>query len=65
MKRSDKQLLDGLQTLTKGHGKGWILRDSGTRSGMHLHETSQEGTSISVRKAINIYLDERLNIASL
>lgn len=59
MKRSDKQLLDALQLMTKGYGKGWILRDSTSGRGIRLHETSQEEGEPDVREAINKYLDNR------
>ncbi len=58
MKRSDKQLLDALQALTKGYGKGWILRNSLVERGMRLHETNMENATPDVREAINNYLNE-------
>ncbi len=57
MKRSDTQLLDALQYLTKGYGVGWVLRDSTTERGMRLHETSRKEGKSNVRDAINKYLD--------
>lgn len=56
--RTDKQRIDALQGLTKGYGKGWILRDSLVERGMRLYETSQEGADPDIRKAIDKYLDE-------
>ena len=51
----DKKRLDKLQFLTKGHGNGWILRDSSTGRGMRLHETQLEGAVPDVREAIDNY----------
>jgi hypothetical protein len=52
---SDTARLDKLQFLTKGHGNGWILRDSTTDRGMRLHETQLEGAVPDVREAIDNY----------
>jgi hypothetical protein len=49
---SDTQLLDWLQSQTKGYGKGWICRDSFTGRGMRLHETNMEEANPSIRQAI-------------
>lgn len=37
---TDTELLDWLQSQTRGYGKGWICRLSSTGRGMRLHETS-------------------------
>ena len=60
MKRSDKQLLDSLQDLTKDYGTGWVLRDSTNGRGMRLHETTYNEGVPDVRGAINKYLDKFL-----
>ena len=49
---TDTDVLDYLQGLTVGYGKGWILRPSVHGRGMRLHETSQEGATQDVRVAI-------------
>lgn len=49
---TDTQLLDWLQKQTKGYGIGWIVRNSCCGRGMRLHETSQEGAMLTIRKAI-------------
>lgn len=49
----DTSRLDYLQSLTKGYGRGWLLRESTTGRGMRLHETSSEMAAISVRAAID------------
>lgn len=51
----DKKRLDKLQSLTKGHGNGWVLRDSSTGRGMRLHETELEDATPNVREAIDNY----------
>lgn len=53
--RKDAERLDKLQSLTRGYGRGWLLRDSTSGRGMRLHETSQDGTSPTVREAIDAY----------
>lgn len=54
--RVDAERLDWLQSQTHGYGTGWICRDSTTGRGMRLHETSQPGTSPTVREAIDAAL---------
>ena len=51
----DTKRIDKLQSLTKGYGKGWLLRESSTGRGMRLHETSQEGANPDIRNAIDNY----------
>lgn len=51
--RADTERINKLQSLTRGYGKGWILRDSNGGRGMRLHETSQAGASLTVRDAID------------
>jgi len=41
--KADTQRLDFLQSMTKGYGIGWVLRDSTSGRGMRLHETSGDG----------------------
>lgn len=55
--KTDTVRIDALQELTKGYGKGWILRESSTGRGMRLHETEAPGAYPSVRQAIDAYLD--------
>lgn len=50
----DTKRLDKLQSLTKGYGNGWILRESENR-GMRLHETSVNDALPNVRHAIDAY----------
>lgn len=56
MNKSDKELLDFLQK--KNNESSYtglcIFRMSSTGRGWRLHETSTQGASISVRKAISI-----------
>ncbi len=49
----DTKRLDKLQSLTKGYGNGWILRESFNGRGMRLHETTLNGAENDVRKAID------------
>ena len=51
--KRDVARLDKLQDMTKGYGKGWILRNSTRGRGMRLHETSQDGAQPTVRAAID------------
>jgi len=55
--RSDTELLDALQELTKGYGMGWLLRNSSYGLGMRLHETTADGALPDVREAIEKYLN--------
>ena len=50
---ADTKRLDALQAMTKGYGRGWILRESVTGRGMRLHETSQGEAHATVRAAMN------------
>ena len=54
----DVARLDKLQDMTKGYGKGWILRNSTRGRGMRLHETDQDGAWPTVRAAIDAAIDE-------
>ena len=56
-KRTDKQRLDALQTLTIGYGKGWVLRMSHNGRGLRLHETELNEANPDIRTAIDNYLD--------
>lgn len=58
MTRTDTGRLDALNTLAKGYGTGWILRNSGTFRGMRLHESTHEDGECDVRRAIDKYLDK-------
>jgi len=51
----DTQRINKLQSLTKGYGKGWVLRESGYARGMRLHETELEEAVPDVREAIDNY----------
>ena len=59
---TDTELLDALQSETKGYGDGWVLRESSNGRGMRLHETGAEmplieGEAVEdVRQAIKNYL---------
>ena len=55
---AESRLLDALQAMTKGYGKGWILRESTTGRGMRLHETSQDGARPTVREAIREVMEK-------
>ena len=52
---ADTKRLDKLQSLTKGYGKGWVLRDSSNGRGMRLHETSLDNAVSDVRTAIDLF----------
>jgi len=52
-RREDTERLDALQAMTKGYGRGWILRESVTGRGMRLHETSHGEAHATVRAAID------------
>lgn len=54
----DGELLDYLQSLTKGYGLGWMLRESSNGRGMRLYETSREGATPDVRAAIRSAMQE-------
>lgn len=56
--RTDTELLNALQLLTTGYGRGWILRDSKTGRGVRLYESSWGNATPNVRTAINNYLNE-------
>ena len=53
----ERALLDGLQAMTKGYGRGWICRNSTTGRGMRLHETSQPDAKPTVREALRAAID--------
>ena len=53
---SDTDLLDALQSTTKGFGNGWVLRESSNGRGMRLHETEGLEGFPTVREAIIDYL---------
>jgi hypothetical protein len=59
---TDTELLDALQSTTKGYGDGWVLRESSNGRGMRLHEAGSEmplseGEAVEdVRQAIKNYL---------
>jgi len=53
---TDSQMLDALQELSTGYGKGWILRGSCNGRGMRLHETTLDGAVPNVREAIFNFL---------
>lgn len=55
---TDKERLDKLDLLTKGYGNGWILRESINGRGMRLHESSKDGTSKTVREAIDAFIED-------
>lgn len=50
---TDTERLDWLQGQTRGHGDGWVCRDSINGRGMRLHETMGAGALSSVRDAID------------
>jgi hypothetical protein len=52
---TDTERLNKLQSLSQGHGGGWILRVSTTGRGMRLHESEIDGTYPDVRLAIDAY----------
>jgi hypothetical protein len=54
----DTLRINKLQSLTKGYGGGWILRESNFARGMRLHETTHEGATPDVREAIDNYEEE-------
>ena len=54
---TDTERLDALQNLTKGYGRGWLVRVSSTGRGMRLHETSMMGAQPNIRNAIDDYLN--------
>jgi hypothetical protein len=63
---TDTELLDWLQSQTKGYGKGWICRLSTTGRGIRLHETSgapglesDEVISKDIREAIIIAMENK------
>ena len=49
---TDTELLDYLESLKVGYGKGWVLRPSTTGRGMRLHETGREDAVSTARQAI-------------
>ena len=51
--KADAERLDYVQSITKGYGKGWVLRNSNTGRGMRLHETGEPTGNPSVREAID------------
>lgn len=53
----DSARLDKLQSLTKGYGKGWILRNSDYNRGMRLHETTHNGATPDIREAIDNFVE--------
>ena len=59
---TDAELLEALQSETKGYGDGWVLRESSNGRGMRLHETrseiplNEDEAVIDVRQAIKNYL---------
>lgn len=53
---TDTDRINKLQELTKGYGKGWILRESIKGRGMRLHETYRTEASKTVREAIDNYI---------
>lgn len=59
MEYTDKELLDWMQSQTKGYGNGWIFRNSKTGRGMRLHETYDSGKEVNrdVRKAISAHIE--------
>ena len=50
---TDTERLDFIQKLTRGYGKGWILRPSSGLRGWRLHETSRDEATPNVRDAID------------
>lgn len=65
-KYTDQELLDWLQSQTKGYGNGWVCRVSNTGRGMRLHETTgtldeieSDVISKNVREAIIKAMEKR------
>ena len=58
MNITDTERIDWMQKQTKGHGKGWVFRQSVSGRGMRLHESAGWDARGTIRAAIDAAMKE-------